>query len=53
MHTLAESAGRNRRKKKLEKEKCAKKNIGQCERRKNIFIRISKWTRSLIIFLLA
>lgn len=48
MHTLAESAGSNRRKKKLEREKCAKKNRGQHERReKNIFIRIWKGTRSL------
>lgn len=34
MHTLAESAGSNRRKRKWEREKCAKKNIGQGERRK-------------------
>lgn len=34
MHMLAESAESNRRKKKLEREKCAKENIGQCERRK-------------------
>lgn len=46
MHTLAESAGSNRRKKKLEREKCKEKYRSMREKEKNIFIRIWKWTSS-------
>lgn len=53
MHTLAESAGCNRRKKKLEREKCAKKNRGQCERRTKIYLLESGSGQDLSILLLA
>lgn len=52
MHTLAESAGSNRRKKKLEREKCAKKNMGECERRKEILEILESGSGQALIILL-